>query len=338
MNQVQLGNTTEKVSQICLGAMLMGSSISKEVSESMLDRFMEMGGNFIDTANCYAWWMGDGQFIGDESENLLGEWMKTRRNRDRIFLATKAGARIREPEKMRNTAKEIQWDRLPAGYEFLSARAIQQAVEGSLRRLQTDHIDLYYAHIDDRQTPLEETLEAFNQLVQQGKVKYIACSNYRTWRLERSLGISDRNHWAAYSAIQQEYSYLHRKPEVDKGIDVHVDEELLDFIANNPRVSLIAYSPLLKGIYDDPVKRANYYNWDKYNFDDSRIRLEVLSKMAKELGVSNSQLVIAWLLHHQPTVIPILGSSRMDQFEHNMESTKIKLTDEQIRTLNGAGI
>jgi aryl-alcohol dehydrogenase-like predicted oxidoreductase len=335
MKQIQLGNTQASVSQVCLGCMLMGSTIDPANSYGMLDRYMELGGNFLDTADCYAWWVGSGQFVGNESETLLGQWMKERRNRDQIFLATKVGARILEPEKMRNAAGEIQWQRIPAAYELLTPDAIRRGIEGSLRRLQTDHIDLYYAHIDDRATPLEDTLEMFNRLVEEGKVRYIACSNLRTWRLERARSISAAHGWASYVAIQQEYSYLRRKPGSNTGMDVHVDEELLDYLRNN-EVALLAYSPLLKGIYDDPVKRQNYYNWDKYNTEDSHVRLETLSRMARELGVSNSQLVIAWLLHRQPVTIPIVSASRMEQFEHNLGALKINLSPEQMEILDQA--
>lgn len=223
-------------------------------------------------------------------------------------------------------------------YEYLSPAALRKALEGSLRRLQVETIDLYYAHIDDRETPMEETLEALNQFVQEGKVRYIACSNFRTWRLERALGISKQHGWAQYVAVQQEYSYFRPKPGATFGIDVHTDDEQLDFLRANEDVALVAYSPLLKGIYDDPQKRERYYNWANYNYDDTLARLKVLSEMAARRGVSNSQLVLAWLLHRQPRVIPIMAASRMEQFEHNMKSLSIALSDEEMTVLNGAGV
>jgi aryl-alcohol dehydrogenase-like predicted oxidoreductase len=297
----------------------------------MLDRFLEAGGNFLDTANCYAWWLAGGESYGDESETLLGDWMKERGNRERVFLATKVGGRLKDASKVRDENGSIVWERVPKEYEYLSATSIRKAIEGSLQRLQTDHIDLYYAH-----TPLEETLGALNQLVVEGKVQHIACSNLRTWRLERARNISVARGWASYVAIQQEYSYLRPKPGLRSGIDVHVDDELIDYLNNNEEVTLLAYSPLLKGIYDDPRKRAAYYNWSRYNNDDTRVRLETLSKMAKELNVSNSQLVLAWLLHHQPRVIPILGTRSLEQYDQCMAALDIHLTDEQMSVLNSA--
>jgi aryl-alcohol dehydrogenase-like predicted oxidoreductase len=338
MQKVALANTGEHVSQFCLGAMLMGSTIDKTTSYQMLDCFVDRGGDFIDTANCYAWWMGKGEFVGDESEMLLGQWMKERGNRDKIFLATKVGARIDNPQALRDAQGNVYWDRVPQAYQGLAAATIRQNVEGSLRRLQTDVIDLYYAHIDDRSTPLEETLGALNDLVQAGKVRYIACSNLRTWRLERALNISAAHGWAAYVAAQQEYSYLRPKAGANLGISVHIDDEMLDYFRSNNNTTLVAYSPLLKGIYDDAEKRMNYYNWHLYNTDDSRARLDALSSMSQELGVSNSQLVLAWLLHHDPRVIPIIAASRMEQFEHNLGALTIHLTADQMTRLNSASV
>lgn len=338
MKQIRLGTTTESVSQVCLGCMLMGSSIDQPTSYAMLDCYMEMGGNFLDTANTYAWWMGNGQFVGDESETLLGQWMKEKNNRSQIFLATKVGARIKNVKRMRDGAGNIQWQYIPEEYEHLAPETIRRGIEGSLRRLQTDHIDLYYAHIDDRVTPLEDTLEALNRLVEEGKVRYIACSNLHTWRLERARNISSAHHWAPYVAIQQEFSYLRAKAGADLGVGVHVDDELLDYLRANPEVTLIGYSPLLKGIYDDPIKREQYYNWWVYNTDDSRARLAVLSEMAQAAGVSNSQLVLAWILHHQPAVIPIVAASRLEQFKHNMAALSIQLDEEQMARLNQASV
>lgn len=336
MKKVELGKTGVEVSQLCLGCMIMGTTTDKNTSYNILDQFLDQGGNFLDTANCYAWWIGKGEYNGHESETLLGEWMKERGSRDKVFLATKVGGGINDLKNMRDPDGNIRWERIPEAYEHLSPSVIRRGIEGSLRRLQTDHIDLYYTHIEDRITPLEDILGTLNDLVLEGKVRHIACSNLRTWRLERARQISARNGWASFVAWQQEYSYLRPKNGADLGISVHVDDEELDYLKANPQVSLLAYSPLLKGIYDDPVKREQYYNWWAYNTDDSRARLKVLDEIARELGVSNNQLVMAWLLHHRPTVIPILAASRLSQFEQNMQALSIRLTDEQMQRLNAA--
>jgi len=336
MKKVVLGRTGESVSQAGLGCMLMGTTVDKTTSFVMLDRFINQGGNFLDTANCYAWWIGKGEYVGDESENILGEWMKERKNRGKVFLATKVGARLKDPKKMRDDKGNILWDLLPGEYEYLAPETIRKSIEGSLKRLQTDYIDLYYTHIDDRTTSMEETLEVLNLLVKEGKVRYIGCSNLRTWCLERARCISAAQGWSSYIAVQQQYSYLRPKPGADFGITVNVDDELLDYLHAHEDVTLVAYSPLLKGIYDDRQKREAYYNWQLFNNDDTQVRLESLSKMAKGLGVTSNQLVLAWLLHHQPRVIPLLGASKLEQFDQNMKAIDIQLTGEQMSVLNSA--
>jgi aryl-alcohol dehydrogenase-like predicted oxidoreductase len=337
METIELGKTGERVSQLCLGCMLMGTTVDEAASQAMLDRYVAAGGSFLDTANCYAWWTGKGEFVGDESELVLGRWMKERRNRDSLFLATKAGARLPNPAAIRDTAGNVFWDRVPSSYEYLGAETIRQAVEGSLRRLQTDHIDLYYAHIDDRVTPLEETLGAFDALVRSGKVRYIACSNHRTWRVERARQISAAHGWATYVAVQNQYSYLRPKPGANLGVGVNVDDEQLDYLRANADVALIAYSPLLKGIYEDEQKRRAYYNWPVFDTADSHQRLAVLTALGAELGTTPHRLVYGWLLHQRrPAVIPIVGASRLAQLEEALGATDIRLTDEQMQRLTGA--
>jgi len=337
MKKVQLARTGEEVSQYCFGCMNLGTLVSKDDSFALLDRFAAVGGNFLDTANCYAWWYGKGEFVGDESELLLGEWMRKRGNRDRIFLATKVGGRIEDLSVIRDEEGTPRWEMLPDAYEHLAPAVIRKGIEGSLRRLGTDHVDLYYAHIDDRDTPLEEIVGAMNELVQEGKARYIACSNHRTWRLERARQISQANGWAQYIAVQQQFSYLRLRPGANHPVTVNGDDELLDYLRSNPEVALLAYSPALRGIYDDAEKRESSWHWPEFfKSDDSLARLEALSKMAGELGVSNTQLVLAWLLHHDPPVIPIIATSRMEQLEQNLAATEIELTDEQMSALSNA--
>ncbi len=337
MKRVQLGRTGEEVSQYCFGCMELGSRIGKDESFALLDRFAEAGGDFLDTANCYAWWHGTGEFVGDESEFVLGEWMKKRGNRDRVFLATKVGARLKDPSIIRDAAGAPRWEMLPAEYEHLAPATIRAGIEGSLRRLGTDHVDLYYAHIDDRDTALEETLAALNELVVEGKARQIACSNYRTWRLERARAISQAHGWAQYVGVQQQYSYLRLRPGASHHTTVNGDEELLDYLRSNPEVALLAYSPVLQGIYDNVEKRESSWLWDGFfKSRDSLARLEALTGMAGELGVSNTQLVLAWLLHHDPPVIPIIATSRIEQLEQNLAAAEIELGAEQMAVLNEA--
>lgn len=330
------GTTNEQVSEICLGAMLMGTIIDKKDSFEILDRFIDADGNFIDTANCYAWWVGKGEFTGIESELTLGEWMKKRNNRSKVFLATKAGGGIKDLSIIRDSNGLPKWDLVSSQYEGLSAKTIRSAVEGSLRRLQTDYIDLYYTHIDDRSVPLEETLETLNDLVKEGKIKNVACSNLKTWRLALARNISSHNNWALYTAIQQQYSYFQPKFNADFGISENANDELFDYLRSNSDLTLIAYSPLLKGIYDSEEKRRNYYNWSFFNTPENQKRLEVLTQIAGELGVTNNQLVLAWMLQNETKVIPILGFSNKEQYDQNMKAVDIQLTDIHLNRLNSA--
>jgi aryl-alcohol dehydrogenase-like predicted oxidoreductase len=336
MNQIELGTTGVKVSRISLGTMLMGSATDPQTSIAMLDRYLDLGGNFLDTANCYAWWIGKGEFVGDESELLLGNWMRQRKNRRHIFLATKVGARLKEGTPIRDASGNPRYELVAENRELLSPNSIRSGIENSLRRLQTDYIDLYYAHIDDRHTPLEEILGTFNDLIKEGKVRFIGCSNFRTWRLERANRIAAANGWQPFVAWQQEFTYVRPKSGADFGETVHVDDEQLDYLASNPQVSLVAYSPLLRGIYESETKRKAYYNWHLYDSPDSTKRLEVVSSMSKEMGISNSQLVLAWMLQHRSRAIPIVAASSLPQFEHNFAVADIQLTAQQMQILDDA--
>ena len=337
MKRVQLGRTGEEVSQYCFGCMELGSRVGKDEAFALLDRFAAAGGDFLDTANCYAWWLGTGEFVGDESELVLGEWMRQRGNRDEIFLATKVGGRLKDPSIIRDEEGNPRWEMLPAEYEHLAPATIRAGIEGSLRRLGSDHVDLYYAHIDDRDTELEETLAALNELITEGKVRHIACSNHRTWRLERARQICRAHGWEQYVAVQQQYSYFRVKPGAFHPVTVNGDDELLDYLRSNPEVSLLAYSPVLRGAYESAEKRESAWQWPVFfESGDSLARLELLSKMAAELGVSNTQLVLAWLLHHDPPVIPIIAASRMEQLEQNLDALAIELSAEQMNELSSA--
>ena len=186
MKKVLLSNGL-RVSEVALGAMMFGSTVSQKDAYECLDTFLDMGGNFIDTSNNYAHWAG----TGDESETLLGQWLKERGCRDRIVLATKVG-----------------FDRHGEG-AGLRKEQIEYWIDESLRKLNTDYIDLYYAHTDDPNTPMEETLEAFHGLIQKGKVRALGASNFDTWRLAEANMTAEKNGRTPYTAMQQRFTYLH---------------------------------------------------------------------------------------------------------------------------------
>jgi aryl-alcohol dehydrogenase-like predicted oxidoreductase len=197
-------------------------------------------------------------------------------------------------------------------------------------------VDLYYVHVDDRSTPLEETLAALADLVAAGKVRHLGWSNVRTWRLERVRALCERNGWPAPVAVQQEHSYL--RPKAGANTLSIVDDEQLSYFAANPALTLVAYSPLLKGIYDEEAKRAGHPIMDRYAGPDADARLAVLTELAAELDVRPNQLVLAWLLHRtEPTPVTLVGPRTMAQLESALAAVDIKLTEDQLARLAAAG-
>ncbi len=214
MKKVALGDVGVEVSALCLGAMYLGTRNDDKSSFELLDQYLGAGGSFIDTANIYAHWVPG--FQGGESETLLGHWMRARRNRRDIFLATKVGFDYHEVDK------------------GLSAAQIQAECEKSLQRLGVETIDLYYAHVDDRATPLEETLEAFSRLVAAGKVRFVGASNYLAWRLEAARNLSEAQGWPTYQCVQQRHTYLRPRPGAGFDPQIAVNEDLLDYCRVSP--------------------------------------------------------------------------------------------------------
>ncbi|QKV78018.1 aldo/keto reductase [Amycolatopsis sp. Hca4] len=331
MKKVELGRTGQYVSQVSLGCMLMGTSTDEPTSARILDAYLDAGGDFLDTANCYAWWVGE-QFSGGESETQLGKLLRGRR--DRVFLATKVSAGITDLPAARAARRPdgtTDWDAVGRAFEGAGAAVIEREAEASLRRLGTDHIDLYYVHVDDRRTPLEETLSALDALVRAGKVRYIGWSNVRTWRLERIRSLAAANGWASPVAVQVQHSYL--RPT---GADVSsiAGAELLDWLDEHPDVSLAAYSSLLRGIYDDAAYRESTPIWRSYAGPDSETRLAAVSKVASSLGATGNQVALAWLL--RKGVIPLIGPRTWAHYESIAPAFTLELPDELLSVLDNA--
>jgi aryl-alcohol dehydrogenase-like predicted oxidoreductase len=309
---IQLGNTGEFVSALCLGAMYYGSSVNQEMSYRLLDQYADAGGSFIDTANIYAWWV-EGHRGGD-SETLLGQWMKEHHNRDQLFIASKVGF----------------------GYgdvaQGLTAQQIVSECEKSLRQMGIETIDLYYAHVDDTQTPQEETLESFDRLVKDGKVRYIGASNFRAWRLEEARWISQSRGWAEYSCVQQRHTYLPPRPGTNFGPQVAANDDLFDYCRQRP-VTLLAYSPLLSGAYT----RAERPLGAQYQSDDNQDRLLALRRVAEECGANLNQVILAWMLQSDPVVLPIFSASSPEQMQEDLDALNIQLSEDQMNRLNEAG-
>ena len=311
MNHITLSNGL-RIAPVALGAMNFGTTTSKEQAYAVLDAYIDMGGNFIDTSNNYAHWAG----TGDESETVLGEWLRDRGCRDRVVIATKVG-----------------FDRHGEGAGLKKAQ-IEYWVDESLRKLGTDYIDLYYAHTDDPTTPLEETMETFGMLVKKGKVRVLGGSNYDTWRFSEANALAKANGWTPYTVMQQRFTYLHPRADMAPKyiFNESVNRERLRYLCDKD-IPLVSYSCLAKGGYEDTSRIPSDYIVGE--------RLETIRNMAREKGVSTSALVVAWMVNLYrcegfPRVIPLFASSRVSHFTDNLKGVSLALSDEEMAILNRA--
>lgn len=336
MKTVELGSTGQQVSRIALGAMGMGTAADDPTSFATLDRYVGEGGNFIDTADCYTWWNARGT-SGGQSEELLARWFTRSSTRDQVFLATKASGRVSRVDlAWPADAAHANWDVARKHFVGASTAVLRESLEGSLRRLDTDRIDLYYIHVDDRATPLEETLEALASFVAEGKVRYIGWSNVRTWRLERIRALCEQNGWPAPVALQQQHTYLQRRAGLE-----HTsipDDEQLDYLREHPDLTLVAYSPILQGLYDLPEgEREHHWHYPTFAGESAHARLAMVDAIASELGVHPGQVVLAWLVAQtSPKVIPLIGTTKVGRYTEAVAALDIELTPEQLAALDAA--
>jgi aryl-alcohol dehydrogenase-like predicted oxidoreductase len=335
MQTIDLGRTGRPVSHLALGAMRMGNETPEDEAVRILDRYTEIGGAFLDTADCYEWWARPGSH-GGQSEEVLGRWMRARGNRDEVFLATKgSGMPVYSPQ-LWDADGRGNWDLARRTFTGAGADSLRHALDGSLRRLGTDHVDLYYVHVDDLATPLEETLEALAGLVAAGKVRYLGWSNVWTWRLEAIRQLCDRYGWPAPVAVQQQHSYL--RPRAGTADVSITGPEQLEYLRRHDDLTLVAYSPILKGVYDDAGKRAGHAAMADYAGPDAEARLRVVAEVAAEAGVTPNALVVAWLLHQTgPAVIPLIGPRTSEQLEAVLPALDVTLDAAQLRRLDEAG-
>jgi aryl-alcohol dehydrogenase-like predicted oxidoreductase len=313
-----------EVSVLALGAMLFGSRTDEETSFAVLDRYVEAGGNFIDTSDNYAFWIDGGQ--GGQSEELLGRWRRSRGIGDEIVIATKLGARPLAPgtSYLDNA-------------EGLSAKVIRESAERSRERLGVEKLDLLYAHIEDRGVPLEETVEGFASLVAEGTVGLLGVSNHAVWRVERARALAAAAGLPGYEVLQYEYSYLRSRTDIpgeifpDGSLGI-AGPETLSYLRAEPGLTLVAYSPLLKGAYARPDRPLP----PGYDHPGTPPRLEVLREVAQETGATLNQVVLAWQIAGELPVVPLAGASSLAQLEENLAAVDLELTGEQRERLDGA--
>ncbi len=309
-----LGQTGLMVSELCLGAMTFGRETDEETSYRMMDRFVEAGGNFIDTADVYS--------LG-VSEEIVGRWMKGKR-RDDLVIATK----VRFP--MGEGPNDVG----------LGRKHILSAVEASLRRLGTDYIDLYQVHAWDDATPLEETLSTLDELVRSGKVRYIGVSNFCGWQLQKAVDISKQMGWEPFRCLQPLYNLLDR----------YTEWELIP-VCINEGLGVIPWSPLrggwLTGKYRrgmekppegtrvDLAERQGWSeSWSRYNTERTWRVIDELLAVAEEVGKTPAQVALNWLLQRPGVTAPIIGARNMEQLEDNLGASGWALSEEHMERLN----
>ena len=309
-----LGQSGISVSKIALGTMYFGWNEPTEASIERLNQYAEAGGNFIDTANVYTrreaeeldlYGKDFDKFEDGASEKLIGAWIKEKKNREKIVLATKVG---------------FAYPGIEIG---TSKNQIKEECEKSLKRLGTDYIDLYYLHMDDKNTPFEESLSALTELVKEGKVRAVGASNFTAVRLREADEVAKKEGFVRFSCVQNKGTYLTPRIDFDYGRQAPLDEAALSLSAELG-ITPIAYSPLAKGYYAKREKGLD----ECYLSDENEEKIKKLDKISLELGVSSVQLVYAYLLRSAPGIIPIVASSTKEQFDEALDSLKISLSDE----------
>jgi aryl-alcohol dehydrogenase-like predicted oxidoreductase len=305
----RIGATDLEVFPLCLGGNVFGWTCTEAESFAVLDAYAAAGGNVVDTADTYASWVAGNS--GGESETIIGDWMRSRGNRSRMIVATKVG----------------MWSSLKG----LAPATIRAGVEGSLKRLGTDYIDLYYAHIDDPATPLEDTLRAFDAVVRAGKVRHIAASNYTAPRLAEALAISKREGWASFVALQPNYNLVHRTEY----------EGALRDVCVRARLSCLPYFALASGFLTGkhrqghPADSARSDMVTKYRTPEGERVLAALDRVAKAHGTTMSAVALAWLCADPTIAAPIASARTPAQLADLVPSVNLRLTSDELALLKG---
>jgi aryl-alcohol dehydrogenase-like predicted oxidoreductase len=312
----RLGRTGLQVAPLCLGGNVFGWTIDEPTSFAVLDAYVAAGGDFIDTADVYSRWAPG--HVGGESERVLGNWLKARGNRDQVVIVTKVGSGMGDSPRQKG----------------LSRRWIMAAVEASLRRLQTDYIDLYLAHYDDPDTEPEETMRAFDDLVSAGKARYVGASNYSAWRLTRALWASERAGYVRYEALQPLYNLARRESF----------ERELEPLCRDQQLGVFTYSSLGSGFFSGKYRpgqpapssaraggvQANYVN------ERGLAILDAVEQVAGNCNATTGQVALAWLLAQPSITAPIASATTPEQVRELLGAADVRLDADALQLLDQA--
>lgn len=313
MQNRTLGTSNIQVAPLAFGGNVFGWTVDQTTSFQLLDAFVDAGFNLIDTADVYSRWKPGNQ--GGESEIIIGQWMKERGNRSQIVVATKVGMDLGD------------------GKKGLSKKYIFQAVEDSLRRLQTDYIDLYQSHTDDKETPLEETLQAYAELIQQGKIRVIGASNYEAARFKEALETSRRLSIPAYVSLQPQYNLYDR---------IGFEKEL-EPLCLKENIGVISYYSLASGFLTgkyrsqkDLGQSSRGAKAGSYLSERGMRILRALDAVAETHRVVPASIALAWLMARKSVTAPIASATNLDQFKELAQSTQVQLSSSEIQSLDSA--
>lgn len=316
MQKRSLGSSEVLVPPFVFGGNVFGWGVDEQQAFKLLDLLLEKGVDTIDTADIYSYWAGGS---GGESETIIGKWMRARGNREQVIIHTKGGA----PDAPGEFA-----------HADLSAAYLTKAVEGSLRRLGTDYIDLYYVHFDDNKTPPEETLGAFQKLIEQGKIRAIGASNYGPERLRQALAVADENNLPRFACLQTHYN-LYERSEY---------ETELEELCLSEGLGVLSYYSLASGFLSgkyrseaDLDKSAARGSSAAQYLNPRGLRiLNALDEVADKYGATQAQIALAWIMARPGFTAAIASSTKMEQLNELLQATEIDLDNESIAELNEA--
>lgn len=309
----KLGRSELDVSPLCFGGNVFGWTVDEATSFSLLDRFVDAGFNFIDTADAYSSWAPGN--VGGESETIIGNWLKSRGLRDRVVIATKVGSEMGPGEK------------------GLSPAYVRKAVDASLKRLQTDYIDLYQSHWDDPETPFEDVLGTYGELIEAGKVRVIGASNLTPARLTESLDVAEKHDLPRYESLQPLYN-LYDRGDYEGGLEA---------ICREHELGVISYYSLAAGFLtgkyrskDDLGQSARGSSVEKYLTERGTRILAALDKISANHNATQAQVAIAWLIAQPTVTAPIASATRLAQLNELLGAVELKLGKDETALLDQA--